>query len=173
MCVKHNSTADILCATWNASATMSHSTYVDDPSWLYGRMDIMSVRLSHLLVETPTIGVEHVSPPAWCSAKTSWPRSTKAPLSAGRKFSVVRRRRSHCVCVPFYFQKTGDIVSAQCFGREIQLFGWCLAKTGITQAGLKLRGLLHLSAQAWHCPWTAWSQDHIICNCTYKKKRSQ
>lgn len=33
--------------------------------------------------------------------------------------------------------------------------------------------VLLLSVQAWHCPWTAWSQDHIICNCTYKKKSSK
>ena len=155
---------------------MSHSTYVDDPSWLYGRMDIMSVRLSRLLVKTPTIGVEHVSPPAWCGTKTSWPPSTKAPLLAGRKFSVVRRRRSHCVCVcvcPLLFPENRRHCQCTMLRQGDSTVRVDALQRLLSHGQVLNWEVLLLSVQAWHCPWTAWSQDHIICNCTYKKKSSK
>ena len=45
------------------------------------------------------------------------------PVSRKEVFCCQKEEVTLCVRVPFYFQKTGDIVSAQCFGMEIQLFG--------------------------------------------------
>ncbi len=45
--------------------------------------------------------------------------SLQSPLSAGRKFSVVRRRRSHCVSSTIITNKQ-HVINTQCFGMEIQ-----------------------------------------------------
>lgn len=98
-----------------------------------------------------------------------------SPLSAGRKFSVVRRRRSHCVSPSI--SRSRQHVKTQCFGMDIQTLDQSMVscKNNCTPADiqhgyfiLSQRHLLWLNEQTWHWPWTVWSWDHIVCNCTYK-----
>lgn len=106
---------------------MSHITHDDSPSRLF----------AHIYTLLRTQGFKD-NPVYWSIfPRSGWSTSLllldaapkqadlpmRSPLSAGRKFSVVRRRGSHCVshspC------RNRHHVSTQCFGTDTQTFDQC------------------------------------------------